>query len=388
MIYLDNSATTRLCARAIEKMTEAMGCYGNPSSLHSMGLEAQKLLEEARGAICDSLGIRPGSGYSLIFTGSGTEANNLAILGSAAAKRRRVSNRIITTDSEHPSVSRPLGRLEEAGFTIVRLHTRGGVIDFDEYREELLRGAFMVTVMMVNNETGAVYDVAGMFDLAKQLCPDVITHCDATQGYFKIVFTPQKIKADLVTVSAHKIHGPKGVGALSVSPEIKKRRAIVPIILGGGQEEELRSGTENLICIAGFGGAASEYAPRAVEYAKDIAALRDYTEKNLEELEGIRINRPRGMRAPHIISLTLPGIKSETMVNFLSSKGIAVSGGSACSSRREKVSAALLGFGLERHEVACSLRISLCYTNTNEDADALCAALGEGIATLVRAGEI
>ncbi len=388
MIYLDNSATTRLCAGAVEKMTEAMGCFGNPSSLHSMGLEAQKLLEAARAEVCDSLGIRPGSGYSLIFTGSGTEANNLAILGCAAAKQRRVSDRIITTDSEHPSVSRPLGRLEEAGFTIVRLGTRGGVIDFDDYQKELFRGAFMVTVMMVNNETGAVYDVGGMFELAKRLCPGVITHCDATQGYLKLAFTPQKIKADLVTVSAHKIHGPKGVGALTVSPEIKKRRALVPIIYGGGQEEEFRSGTESLVGIAGFGGAAAEYAPRAAGYAEKMTSLRDYAEEKLVVLEGIRINRPRGVRAPHIISLTLPGIKSETMVNFLSSRGIAVSGGAACSSRRDIVSPTLLAFGLERQEAACSLRISFCHTNTKEEVDALCAALGEGLGTLVRAGKI
>ncbi|HHT53723.1 MAG TPA: cysteine desulfurase [Clostridiales bacterium] len=385
MIYLDNSATTGLCAGAVEKMTEAMGCYGNPSSLHSMGLDAQRLLEAARGAVCDSLGIRPGSGYSLIFTGSGTESNNLAILGCAAAKQRRVSERIITTDSEHPSVLRPLSRLEEAGFTIVRLSTRGGVIDPFEYREALLRGAFMVTIMMVNNETGAVYDVGGMFELAKRLCPGVITHCDATQGYLKVAFTPRKIGADLVTLSAHKIHGPKGIGALSVSPDIRKRRALVPIILGGGQEEEFRSGTENLVGIAGFGGAAAEYAPRATEYTEKITALRDWAEAKLEALGGIRINRPRGVRAPHIISLTLPGIKSETMVNFLSSRGIAVSGGAACSSRHEKVSSALLAFGLERQEAACSLRISFSCKNTREDVNALCAALGEGLKSLVRA---
>ena len=384
MIYFDNSATTQLCAGAVNKMKEAMECYGNPSSLHSVGYRASEILAEARSSVETSLGIRRGSGWKLIFTGSGTEANNLAIMGSVDAKERRTSNRIITTDSEHPSVSEPLARLERSGFEIIKLSTHGGVIDMDEYREALGKGVFMVSVMMVNNETGAYYDVANMFSLARRLCPDAILHCDATQGYMKVNFNLMRLGADMVTVSAHKIHGPKGVGVLCVAPNIIKQKKLVPIIRGGGQEDGFRSGTENMIGIAGFGGAASEMADGRAEKIARITSLRDYTEKLLENIPEIRINRPAGARAPHIINLTLPSIKSETMVHFLSSKGISVSGGSACSSHNEKASAALLGFGLPQKDAVCSLRISLCDTNTEAEADALAAELEDGVKTLVR----
>ncbi len=384
MIYLDNSATTALSAGAIHKMREAMDCCGNPSSLHSVGYEASRLLEEARGSVAASLGQRSRGGYELIFTGSGTEANNLAISGTARAKPRRSLERIITTDAEHPSVSQPLAQLEREGFEVIRLSTRSGVIDLDQYESALEGGAFMVSVMMVNNESGAVFNVADIFERAKLRCPGVITHCDATQGYMKLAFTPQRIGADLLTVSAHKVHGPKGVGALLVSPDIIKSRNLVPIIRGGGQENSYRSGTENMIGIAGFGGAAAEYYPHLSARATKITELRDYCESALVTLEGIRLNRPRGERAPHIINLTLPGIKSETMVHFLSSRGIAVSSGAACSSRRAKVSRSLLAFGLDEREAANSIRISLSYTNTKAEIDALADALREGLATLVR----
>ncbi len=383
MIYLDNSATTALGAGAIKKITEAMDCYGNPSSLHSVGFEASNLLGEARRSVAASLGLRAGSGYELIFTGSGTEANNLAISGSVAAKARRESNRIITTDSEHPSVGEPLAQLGREGFEIIKLPTRRGVINLDDYEKVLSGGAFMVTIMMVNNETGAIYDIAGMFALAKRLCPGVITHCDATQGYMKLAFTPKKLGADMLTVSAHKIHGPKGVGALCVSPDILKARKLVPIIRGGGQEWGFRSGTENIIGITGFGGAAAEYYPVLAENSAKITALRNYTENKLLTL-GVRINRPEGGRAPHIINLTLPGIKSETMVHYLSSRGFAVSSGSACSSHNEHISQSLTGFGLDAKEAACSIRVSFCDTNTEAEADMFCEALKDGLATLIR----
>ncbi len=384
MIYLDNSATTALSAGAIHKMNEAMDCCGNPSSLHSVGYAASRLLEEARSAVAASLGQRARGGYELIFTGSGTEANNLAITGTATAKPRRGTARIITTDAEHPSVSKPIAQLEREGFEIIMLSTRGGVIDLEQYESALGGGAFMVSLMMVNNESGAVFDVADIFARAKLRCPGVITHCDATQAYMKLAFTPQRIGADLLTVSAHKVHGPKGVGALLVSPEIIKSRNLVPIIRGGGQENSFRSGTENMIGIAGFGGAVAEYYPHLSARSAKISELRDYCESTLSVLEGIRLNRPRGERAPHIINLTLPGIKSETMVHFLSSRGIAVSSGAACSSRGGKVSRSLLAFGLEEGEAENSIRISLCYTNTKAEIDALSSALREGLDTLVR----
>lgn len=384
MIYLDNSATTALSAGAVYKMNEAMGCFGNPSSLHSAGYQASLLLDAARRSISASLGCRATGGYSLIFTGSGTEANNLAISGCAAAKVRRQTNRIITTNSEHPSVAEPLAALEGEGFDIVRLSTRRGIIDIDEYSTALAAGAFMVSIMMVNNETGAQYDIETLFALAKETCPRVITHCDATQGYLKKQINLPRMNIDLLTVSAHKVHGPKGVGALCVSPQVIKARALSPVIRGGGQENGFRSGTENMVGIAGFWGTVEEYHPQLAENTTRLLRLRNYAEERLSALEGIRLNIPAGMRAPHIINLTLPGIKSETMVHYLSSRGIAVSSGSACSSRREDVSDALLGFGLEKREAVCSIRISLCESNTTDEIDSFTEALSFGLGELIR----
>ncbi len=383
MIYLDNSATTALCEGATQKMRETMECFGNPSSLHSVGYDASLILSEARRAVESSLGVRQGS-HKIVFCGSGTEANNLALLGTAAAKARRRSNRIITTDSEHPSVDAPLASLAERGFEIVRLSTRGGVIDREEFESALAGGAFMISIMTVNNETGAIYDVGSLFKFAKSRIPDVITHTDATQAYMKLPLSPARMYADLLTVSAHKIHGPKGIGALCISCPLIKTKSIVPVIRGGGQEDGWRSGTENMIGIAGFGGAAAEYAPRYAEDARRMAEMRGYAEEKLGALEGIKLNIPRGERAPHILNFTLPSIKSETMVHFLSSKGIAVSGGSACSSHSEKVSSSLLGFGLDKRAASCSIRVSLCDATAESDIDALAEALTEGLARLVR----
>ena len=189
-IYLDNSATTPLCESAVKAMTEAMGTYGNPSSLHSVGLAAQKYVDEARNALGIALGVRIPKPGQLIFTASGTEANNLAIRGSVYSKARRVANKIITTDSEHPSVENLLRRLEEEGFKVVRISTRGGVLDMNTLEKELDRDVILVTMMMVNNETGAMYDVAKVFSMTKQRCPEAVTHCDAVQGFMKHKFSP------------------------------------------------------------------------------------------------------------------------------------------------------------------------------------------------------
>ena len=384
MIYLDNSATTALCERAKLKMIEAMDCFGNPSSLHSVGYEASVLLDGARGAVAASLGIRRGSGYEIVFTGSGTEANNMALTGVSEAKTRLTSRRIITTDSEHPSILEPLSRLEMMGFEIIKISTRDGVLDMETLDAALDKGALIISLMLVNNETGARYDVEKAFASARRKCPDIVTHCDATQGYMKMPVSPMKLGADLLTVSAHKIHGPKGVGVLCIATDIVKTKKIVPVIRGGGQEKAFRSGTENMIGIAGFWGAVEQMMPVCAKNAQYVSELRAYAESLLSGIDGVKLNVPKGARAPHIISVTLPDIKSETMVHFLSSKGIAVSAGSACSSHNTHVSESLTGFGLDRHSAMCTIRISLCADNTREHMDALADALGEGVATLVR----
>jgi len=388
-IYLDNSATTALCPRAREAMLNVMDeTWGNPSSRHAMGGAAHAVLKKAREQVLTALGVRGGKDENLIFTASGTEADNLAITGTAHAKKALAGGKIITTDSEHPAVLRTVEALEAEGFRAAYIQTRHGVFDMEQFRREMTRDTFLVTVMLVNNETGAVNDIRAISDYAKSVNPDCIIHTDAVQGFLKIPFTPTALGADLVTVSAHKIHGPKGVGALYISPYMIKRRAVSPVIFGGGQENGFRSGTENLPGIAGFGAAASAGTQSMEADIAHMTALRDRLPALLAAepaLSGVAVNLPQSeMRAPHIVSLRMPKIKSETMLNFLSGKGIAVSSGSACSAQSGRISNALLCFGLSEAEADTTLRISLCATNTEEELTALCDALKVGIKMLAR----
>ena len=380
-IYFDNSATTALSESVKEAMRAAMDNYGNPSSLHSCGLSAEKLLREARKNIGEALGVRSLKDSELIFTSCGSEASNLAIFGTVFAKTRRTANKIITTDSEHPSVEKPLRRLEENGFNVVRIPTRKGILDMEMLEKEA-DGVLLASMMMANNETGAIYNVEEAFGIIKRKSPDAVTHCDAVQGFLKKKFTVSSLGADLITVSAHKIHGPKGVGALYISPDIIKKKKLIPYILGGGQEFGLRSGTENTVGIAGFGRAAKDGYASLEQSVRVMLSVRDYIVSHMPS--EIRVNLPEGERAPHIVNITLPRIKSETMLHFLSSKGIFVSSGSACSSHSSTPSSALIAFGLSPKEADCSLRISLCENNTTEEADALISALSEGLDALVR----
>lgn len=381
-IYLDNSATTPLCDVAKEKITEAMESYANPSSLHAAGQRAHALVEEARSSLLAAIGVRPRQG-SFVFTSSGTEASALAIFGVAYAKTRRDARRILTTDSEHPSVSRALERLEKDGFDVVRIPTRGGVLDTDAVKAALNEKILLATFMLVNNETGAVYDVKGAFSLIKAKYPDAVTHCDAVQGFLKIPFTPMTLGAELVTVSAHKLHAPKGVGGLYIAADLIKAKKITPFLVGGGQESGMRSGTENTLGIAAFGAVASDRRARLSEIGDKLMVLREYAEKAIGELD-VRINRPSAQYAPYILNVTLPHIKSETMLHHLSGLGIYVSSGSACSSHASHPSESLLAFGLTREEADCSLRISFSEYNTEADIDALCEGLQSGLARLVR----
>ena len=383
-IYLDNSATTPLSSAAKEKMLAAMESFGNPSSLHPAGQAARKLVEDARREIAATLGLRgPVRPEQLIFTSCGSEADNLAILGTAYAKERRRGGRIITTDSEHPGVESAMLALEKDGFEVIRIPTRGGELDWNAYADALNARTFLVSIMMVNNETGAMYDVKRAFALAKAQNPDIVTHTDAVQGYLKCRFTPDTIKADLVTLSGHKIHAPKGVGALYVSQAALKRRDIVPTLLGGGQEGGFRSGTENVIGIAAFGAAAKEGFANLSKTLPHLLQLRSYAEEKLSALP-VKLHIPTGARAPHILSLSLPDIKSETMVHALSESGICVSGGSACSTHAKKLSRALLSFGATENETECALRVSFSHYNTTEDVDALVDALAVNVERLVK----
>ena len=383
-IYLDNSATTALSEAAKKAILDAVECYGNPSSLHPVGQRSRAIVEQARKEIAATLGVRGTLGAGqLVFTSCGSEADNLAILGVAYAKPRRKGGRIITTDSEHAGVENAMRALEQDGFEVVRISTRGGELDFEQYKNALNDRTFLVSMMMVNNETGAWYDLKRAFSMAKAKNPDLVTHTDAVQGYLKVPFNPAAIKADFVTLSGHKIHAPKGIGALYVSPEALKRRDYIPLLLGGGQESGFRSGTENVIGIAAFGAAAKDGFLHLQERTRHLCDLRDYAAEGLSAL-GLQLNLPKGSRAPHIVNLTLPDIKSETMLHALSSYGICVSQGSACSTHAKKVSSALLAFGLPAEQAECSLRVSFGYENTREDVDALISALSQELPKLVK----
>ena len=383
MIYLDNSATTEISAVAKAKMIEAIECYGNPSSRHAMGIESRRLIDHAREQVGAALGaVRPNP-ENLIFTSCGSEANNQAILGCLYSKDKIRRRKVITTNSEHSSVENVMQKLEKDGFEVVRLSTRGGVIDEQEFSAALDDNVALISFMLVNNETGACYDVKKLFGIAKRRYPEIVTHCDAVQGFLKIPFTVKSLGADMISVSAHKVHGPKGVGALYVDPEIIKMKKIVPYVIGGGQEGGYRSGTENIVGIVGFGYAAEECRAKFAENCAKITALRNLCEQKATEA-GARPNIPTGMRAPHVLSLTLPKIKSETMLNFLSAKGFCVSAGSACSSHSKHISSSLVGFGISETDADSTIRVSFSEYNTEDEVLSFATALGEGIETLVR----
>lgn len=385
-IYLDNSATTRMRAEALEDYRRvATESYGNPSSLHSRGFEAKSELDRARDIILATVGSNI-KDSQIVFTASGTEANNLAILGRAFSKARyRNGAKLICSAGEHASVSSPMAMLTELGYRVAELPTSGGEVDMAALERELTKDTVLVSVMMVNNETGAVYDLHRIARLVHDRCHEALFHVDATQGYMKLPFTKKSIGADMMTLSSHKIGGAKGVGALVIDRSVIKAHGISPLLLGGGQEDALRSGTENVPGIAAFATAARLAHSELPDEYRRLEALRSYLISSLGKgtLAEISITDP-ARHAPHILNITLPNIKSETMLHYLSSEGIYVSSGSACSSHGNHVSSALTAYGRSAAEADHSIRISLGRENTEEDIDALCAALERGLATLAR----
>ncbi len=385
-IYLDNSATTRICEEALETYIEvSREHFGNPSSLHAVGFDAEKVLKDARAQILSALGAKGGT---LVFTASGSEANNLAIFGRAYAKDRYKGKKILTTAGEHSSVSAVVEALAREGFKIEVIPTRGGTLDFEALEKMLTPDVILVSAMMVNNETGALYDLAALSAKMHASCPEAVLHIDATQSFMKLPFTPQGLSADMVTLSSHKIEGPKGVGALYISHEIMQTKGLMPQILGGGQEGGYRSGTENVPGIAAFAKACS-VAKNHLQYRiKHILGLRNYLLEKLANDERLCEIEPLcpPQYAPHILSLRVADIKSETMLHFLSSEGICVSSGSACSSNASTrhASPALLAYGQSEAEADSSIRISLSHRNERADIDALCEALALGLSRLAR----
>ncbi len=382
-VYLDNSATTPLSDAAKEKIRSMLDVYGNPSSLHTLGKNAEGELRSARSAVLHALGSRRRED-SLIFTSCGTEATALAFLGCANAKARRDALRVLITDSEHPSVSENARLLERLGFELVRIPTKGGILDLAALESALDKKIFLASFMLVNNETGALYRVGDAFRRIKEVYPEAITHCDAVQGFLKVEFTPSSLCADLVTVSGHKLHAPKGVGALFVSGEMIKKKKLVPFLAGGGQESGFRSGTENTLGIAAFGASVTDIESKKADIRQALDGLYSYAVSKLCTLEGVQINVPAGEHVSHIINITLPNIKSETVLHFLSADGIFVSSGSACSSHSHTPSQSLIAFGLTAAQADCSLRISFSHYNTKDDIDKLILSLSCALNRLVR----
>ena len=385
MAYFDNSATTKICPEALKKYVSVTEeTYGNPSSLHAMGFVAQKELDEARRHVRNSIDDKTAE---VIFTSSGTEANNLAITGRALSKERyRKGARIITTDSEHASVTAPLAELQKMGFDIVKIPTRGGKLDLDALKSAMTDKVILVTMMLVNNETGAAYDIKEVSKLMKAASPEAVLHVDATQAYLKLPFTKRSLGADMITVSSHKIEGPKGVGALIIDKNLIKTRGISPIVFGGGQEGGLRSGTENVPAIAAFGEAARIGYSSLRENAEATEALRAHLISRLtseDRFAALSLTLPEA-HAPHILNVTLPSIKSETMLHFLSSRDFYVSSGSACSSNSHHTSSALVAYGRSAAEADTSIRISFSHNNTIDEIDAFLEALAEGLSRLAR----
>ena len=381
--YFDNSATTKIRREALDKyISVSEEIYGNPSSLHTLGLLAEKQLDAAREIILNSLGERSAA---VVFTSSGSEANNLAIFGRAFAKERFFKRgKIITTDGEHASVSAPFSALENMGFKVARIPTVGGKLDLNALESELTPDVILVSFMMVNNETAALYDTKAAASLIKSRCKDAVFHVDATQSYLKIPFTKKSVSADMITLSSHKIEGPKGVGALVISDEIIKSKGLSPITLGGGQEGGLRSGTENVPAIAAFGEAVRLGFSELSDSYKYASRLRSYiVEKISAEIPEIDFTLPESF-SPYILNITLPDIKSETMLHYLSSLGVFVSSGSACSSNSSHKSSALIAYGKTERQADSSIRISLSKRNTVEEADLLVSSLKSGVERLSR----
>ena len=376
MIYFDNAATTRVSDTAAKAALSAMTeLYANPSSAHAFGFEAEKALRAARAAVLAALGFTPSEG-SLVFTGSGSEADNLALRGAAHALARR-GKHIVLSDSEHPAVENTAKDLEKEGFSVSRISTEGGKLDLDEARAVLTPDTILVSCMAVNNETGAIYDIPSLASLVKALCPHALFHTDAVQAFTKIPEGAWK-KADLVSISAHKIHAPKGVGALFVRKGVR----LVPCITGGGQENGLRSGTEAMPGICAMAAAAKEATADFAALDTQVKQINTYLRERLCLLDGVCINTEPDGFLPHILSIAVPGLRSEILLRFLSERGIYVSAGSACSAKHAD-NRVLTAFGLPDKIADSTLRLSFSADNTTAECDVFVKALSDAMQTLI-----
>lgn len=372
--YLDNSATTQPCKEAVEKMNFALRtCWGNPSSLHSKGIAASELLEEARNNIAKKLSCES---EEIFFTSGGTESNNIAVFGAANAQKRRGS-RIITTSIEHSSVEESVKALENQGYDVVRLRVNErGVIDERQLYAATNPSVVLISMMYVNNEVGSIQPVEFAKRAVVHSGANALIHCDAVQAFGKVQLKPYNMGVDLMTVSSHKIHGPKGAGALFV----KKGTKLVQHSFGGLQENKIRPGTEPLPAIAGFGAAAAAI-PDYSESLRYVTDLRNYMVAKLRAVDGVRINSPENA-LPYITNISVEGIPSEVMLNYLSGLGICISSGSACSKGHK--SRVLKAMNLSDDVINTALRISLSVFTTKEEIDYLIGGIASARKTMRR----
>ena len=362
--YLDNSATTRCSEGAAAMVMKVMReDFGNPSSMHTKGVEAEHYIREAKDFFAKNLKVDEKEIY---FTSGGTESNNLALIGSAMANKRS-GNHLITTSVEHASVDNPMKYLEEQGFEVTYLPVdQDGIVSLEALKEALRPETILVSIMYVNNEVGAVQPVDEIAKLVKDYDSKIIFHVDAIQAYGKYRIWPKKEGIDLLSVSGHKIHGPKGTGILYVNSKLK----IHPIILGGGQQKGMRSGTENVPGIAGLAEAAKECYENLDEKIDRLYALKERFVKQIEELDDVKVNGRTGRdSAPHIVSVSFRDVRSEVLLHALEEKGIYVSAGSACSSNKPAVSHTLKSMGVEKDLLGSTIRFSFCFETTEEETD-------------------
>ena len=378
-IYLDNAATTMVDKDAAELAFRVMTeNYANPSSVHAKGLDAAHILKTARLRITEALGYEKGDG-SLIFTSCGTEASNTAIFGAYELYFKNKDN-IVISDSEHPSVENCARLLEKKGVKVFRIPTKNGILDMDYAQNAINDKTALVSCMLVNNETGAVYDLKGLKRIKDKKAPNALLHIDAVQGFLKLESKISCFDADMVTLSAHKIHAPKGVGALYV----KKGVRICPRMIGGGQEQALRSGTENLAGIAAFGLAAEKGNKSRERILKKLSDINFAFKENLSRFcpEAV-VNSGQDGFAKHIVSISVHGVRSEIMLRYLSDRKIYVSAGSACSSAHSD-NRVLKNFGLDEKRADSTLRISFSEYNTELETEMLAKALADGEKSLIK----
>lgn len=370
MIYLDNSATTRPCSASVTAINDALTkSWANPSALYNFGIEAGRDLRLARSKVAAALGAEADR---VFFTSGGTEADNWAILG-AARRFGKKNKHIVTTAFEHHAVLNTMQDLEAQGYEVTYLKPdRMGNITVADLKAALRKDTFFVSVMMVNNEVGSVMPVAQMAKLTHKLCPDAVFHTDAVQGFLKIPFQAKTLGADLISISSHKVHGPKGAGALYISPRLK---SFPPLLLGGGQENGYRSGTEATPAIAGFAAACETVKATFASDTKQEQTLLSELIRQLSETDGVCINGAH--EAPHILSLAIPGIPTQNIINILQDSGICVSAGSACAKGHR--SHTLTAMGLSPETMDSAFRVSISRETTPEELDTLIRCIREQI---------